>query len=133
MSATAPAGQSGERAAFTQPDRRFRGPAYRYVRATDRLPTLTQLGAAADPLCRVKLFLPSGSWTYYMAAVTRYGAETVMTGVCVLDPGMSSWGDTSLDEVAALRVMGLPPERDLSFMPMCRSEIERLLDAGTAP
>ena len=133
MSARTPGGAGGDPVTFTQPDRRFKGSAYRYVRAADRLPTLEQLGDDPDALCRVKLFVPSGSWTYYIGAVTRYGEETVITGVGVLGPGNFSWGDTSLDEIAALRVMGLPPERDLSFKPMRRSEIGRLLEASTTP
>ena len=120
---------------FTQPDVRFRGPAYEYVRATDALPTIDQL-VDEDPVCRVKLFLPSGRWTYYVAAVTLYGEQTVMTGFCLspLGPDCDEWGDESLDAVAALRTpFSIPPERDLHFEPMRLSEIRRQLQAATAP
>lgn len=118
---------------FTQPDTRFRGHAYRYVRAADRLPDFDGLGSADDPLCRVKLFLPAGAWTYYIAAVTRYDDETVMTGLCVSAAGSLSWGDSSLDEIARARAMRLPVERDLHFRPMRRSKVRELIDDGSAP
>jgi hypothetical protein len=127
---------SREAIVFTQPDRRFRGPAYRYVRAADRLPTLAELGSEADPICRVKLFLPSGRWTYYIAAVTRYDEQVVMTGLCLsgLGSDCDEWGDESLDAVAATRVLGLPPERDLHFRPMRRSQLtEQLRETGCTP
>jgi hypothetical protein len=115
---------------FTQPDARFRGPAYEYVREADALPSIDEL-ADDDPLCKVKLFLAGSRWTYFVAAVTRYDEQTVMTGYCVspLGPDCDEWGDESLDRVAALRVLGIPPERDLHYEPTRLSEIRRRPDA----
>lgn len=119
---------------FTQPDDRFVGAAYKYVRETDELPTYDEM-VDDDPLCKVKLFQVGSRWTYYIAAVTRYDEQTVMTGFCVspLGADCDEFGDSSLDEAAALRVMGLPPERDIHFEPMRVSEIRRLIEAGRTP
>lgn len=121
---------------FTQPDERFRGPAYEYVRAADALPTIDQLVDEGDnALCKVKLFSPGGRWTYYVAAVTRYDEQTVMTGFCVSahGPDCDEWGDESLDRVAASRTFNLPPERDLHYEPMRCAEIRRQMQAGNTP
>ena len=41
----------------------FHKPAYRYIRAADRLPSTDAACEAADPLIRIKLFDPVGNWT----------------------------------------------------------------------
>ena len=103
-------------------DVRFgRRPCYRYIRATDDLPTYGQL--EEDPLLRVKLFHPASSFTYYVAALTLYDGVPVLTGyVTGLD--YDEFGDTALEEIASLRVMTLPPERDLYFEPVRLSALE---------
>ncbi len=42
----------------------FVGPAFEYLRADDALPSYSEIADEADPLCRVKLFLPGSRWTY---------------------------------------------------------------------
>jgi hypothetical protein len=51
----------------------FSGPAYRYLRPDDELPTYREIADEQDPLCQVKLFLPAGSrWTFHVWAATEY-------------------------------------------------------------
>lgn len=110
-----------------QPDARFRGPAYDYLRASDDLPTYDQLPDADidDWVCKVKLFLTGSRWTYFAAAATWYGdyrVDPVLSGwvYSPLGPDGDEWGDTSLMEIMALRdpvAHLLPVERDLHFRP----------------
>ncbi len=45
----------------------FNRPAYWYVRGTDNLPSADRAAADPDPIVRVKLFDPQGSWSWYLA------------------------------------------------------------------
>ncbi len=113
----------------------FQGPAYDYILTTDELPTYRELPDADDELvCKVKLFVPAGRWTYYVA-ITEYGDTPVMTGFCVsaLGPDCDEFGDQSLDEFARVRAMGLPPERDLYFEPKPLREIRSTIAVGQTP
>jgi hypothetical protein len=49
----------------------------------------------------------------------------VLTGHCVspLGPDCDEFGDQAVTEIAAVRVHGVPPERDLHFEPMRLSEV----------
>jgi Protein of unknown function (DUF2958) len=100
----------------------FTGPAYDYLPADDALPSYPEIAGERDPLCRVKLFQPFSRWSYYVCAATRYDEidGPVLTGFCVsaLGRDCDEFGDQGLAEIAALRVHGLPPERDLHFEPM---------------
>jgi Protein of unknown function (DUF2958) len=109
----------------------FSGPAYQYLRADDALPSYREIADEVDPLCRVKLFQPGSRWTYYVCAATEYDGidGPVLSGYCVspLGADCDEFGDQALAEVAALRVRGLPPERDLHFTPMRLSKVEEHL------
>lgn len=114
----------------------FQGPAYDYILTSDELATYPELPDVEDEtVCKVKLFLPAGRSTYYVAAVTEYGDTPVMTGFLVspLGPDCDGFGDESLEEFAAARAMGLPPERDLYFDPTPLREIRSAVVAGRAP
>lgn len=95
--------------------RLMKTPAYRYVRASDRLPMVGADAAnAGEPFARVKLFNPSGSWTWYL---TEYDPET---GECfgLVDGFEEELGYFNLNEIAAIRgQFGLPVERDLHWRP----------------
>jgi len=108
-----------------------RRPAYRYLRKTDKIPTYDELDDM-DPMCLVKLFLPEGRWTFYVTAATLYGGalyggeQIILTGWCVsaLGPDCDEYGDSSMDEIAAVRTrFGLPVERDLHWTPTRLSEV----------
>jgi hypothetical protein len=106
----------------------FTGPGYDYLRADDALPCYTQIAGERDPLCRVRLFQPFSRWTYYVCAATRYDGidGPVLTGFCISALGREcdEFGDQGLAEIAALRLHGLPPERDLHFQPLPLSAVE---------
>jgi hypothetical protein len=106
----------------------FTGPAYHYLRADDALPSYQEMAGEPDPLCRLKLFQPFSRWTYYVCAATRYDGidGPVLTGFCVsaLGHDCDEFGDQGLAEIAALRLHGLPPERDLHFEPLPLSAVE---------
>lgn len=114
----------------------FQGPAYDYILTTDKLPTYRELPDADDEMvCKVKLFVPAGRWTYYVIGVTEYDDMPVMTGFCLsaLGPDCDEFGDQALDEFAGVRAMGLPPERDLYFDPKPLREIRSAIASGQAP
>lgn len=48
-------------------------PAYRYIRKSDKIPAIGTTEDERDPVARVKLFEPCGSWTWY---IVEYDPET---------------------------------------------------------
>lgn len=113
----------------------FQGPAYDYIVATDELPTYRGLPDGDEMVCKVKLFVPGSRWTYYVVAITDYDGTPVMTGFCLSPHGndCDEFGDQSLDEMAGVRVLGLPPERDLYFEPKTLREIRSAIADGQTP
>ena len=101
----------------------FHKPAYRYVRAADRLPSTDAAYATRDPLIRVKLFDPMGTWTWYLAG---YDPDRRLAFGAV-DGFAFEVGDFDLAELTRLRVspFGLPIERDLDFTPLPLSVLRR--------
>ena len=120
---------------YSQPDRRFKGPAYNYIRASDRLPTYREISDVRDPLCKVKLFLAASRYTYYVAAVTDYDGMYVLSGYCVspLQPSYDAFEDASLQEIAGVRVGGIPLARDLHFHPLHLKALQALITGGRRP
>ncbi|KKN74367.1 hypothetical protein LCGC14_0391680 [marine sediment metagenome] len=95
-------------------------PAYRYIRGTDKLPTTEEARAEEEPVARVKLFDPTGSWTWY---VSGYDPDTRIAWGLV-DGFEKETGDFSMAELVELRVgFGLPLERDLHWRPRPLSEL----------
>lgn len=87
-------------------------PCYRYIRQSDKLPTYEEL--AGDPIAHVKLFDPTGSWTWYIAS---YDPETRIAWGLV-DGFEKELGDFSMEELVTIRGrFGLPLERDLYWTP----------------
>lgn len=88
-------------------------PAYRYIRATDKLPTVAPDGTE---VAKVKLFNPTGAGTWYLAS---YDPDTgIAFGVADLGYGPEA-GDIYIPELVEFRGrFGLPIERDLSFKPV---------------
>ena len=90
-------------------------PAYRYLRASDRLPTYADLPEDdGSVLCRVRLFNPTGIGTWWVAA---YDSEDMIAwGVAELHE--REIGSFSMAELLAYRGrFGLPIERDLHYRP----------------
>lgn len=107
--AIAPAGRDPEASGFQ------RRPAYRYIRATDHLPSVDEaLAAGLSAAVHIKLFDPTGSGTWY---ITGYDPGTrIATGAARI------WeleaGDFAMPELVAIRCrFGLPLERDLYWTP----------------
>lgn len=95
-------------------------PAYRYLRATDKLPhpdTITE----PDPLALVKLFNPTGAGSWY---ISGYDPETeIATGAARVHE--FERGDIYLPELVEFRGrFGLPIERDLHWEPRPLSQCE---------
>jgi hypothetical protein len=105
-------------------------PAYRYLRATDNIPTYDEFLAEfeqtqdPDPLCKVKLFHPMSRLTYYVYAATDYSGQIILSGYMVspLGPDCDEEGDTDIEELANLRP--LPVERDLHWTPKRLSAVK---------
>ncbi len=114
---------------YNQPDRRFRGKAYRYITAADDVPTYeAAFSHQGDPACKIKLFSPDGRLTYYVySADHRDDGEIILHGFCrsPLGPDGDEWGDIAISDLAATRSvqLRLPLERDLAFCPRPLSEM----------
>lgn len=99
-------------------DKRFRTPAYRWVRGSDKLPPI---GSDAT-VAKVKIFDPTGSWTWYIAEFDPETGEAFG----LVDGFEKELGYFSLKEMASVKgPLGLPLERDLWFTP---KTLEELLD-----
>jgi hypothetical protein len=97
-------------------------PAYRYLRASDRLPTIKEVQQLDDPIAQVKLFNPTGVGTWFIAAydpATRIAYGIASTHEC-------EEGDIFMPELVEYRGrFGLPIERDLHWTPRPLSQCER--------
>jgi len=90
-------------------------PAYRYIRESDHLP----VEAPENPTALVKLFDPTGSWTWYIAA---YDPET-RNAWGLVDGFEKEYGSIYMPELVEHRGrFGLPLERDLWWKPKPLSE-----------
>ena len=93
-------------------------PAYRYIRESDHLPSLDT--EEAEPIARVKLFDPTGSWTWYIAA---YDPQT-RTAFGLVDGFEKELGYIDMEELTKFRGrLGLPIERDLYWTPKPLKEV----------
>jgi hypothetical protein len=94
-------------------------PAYRYIRESDRLPGL-DVEDDPYPMARIKLFDPTGSWTWYIAS---YDAAS-RTAFGMVHGHEHELGYISMEEIVEFRGrMGLPIERDLHFKPVPLEEV----------
>lgn len=94
-------------------------PAYRYIRASDALPTYEDL-PEEGAVCKVKLFNPTGIGTWFIAS---YDPDTrVAYGVAKLHE--TEAGTVSMAELVEYRGrFGLPIERDLHWQPKTMEEL----------
>lgn len=90
----------------------FGGPAYRYLRVSDHLPSTDAAIAAADPMVLVHLFNPTGQGDWY---VTGFDPETgIATGAARIHE--LDVGDFWMPELVDTRLrFGLYIERDLHW------------------
>ncbi len=95
-------------------------PAYRYIRASDDIPGLDK--HEKEPMARIKLFNPTGSWTWYIAA---YDPETHQA-FGLVDGFEKELGYFDMQELVAFRgALGLPLERDLHWKPVSLRDLTR--------
>ena len=94
--------------------------AYAYILRTDALPSTDAASDDPDPLCVVKLFYPTGSWSWFVA-----GFDPDTTRAFGVVHGFErEAGDFMLNELKALRLpFGLRIERDLHWSPKRMSEL----------
>ena len=97
-------------------------PAYRYIRRTDKLPTIEDIAETpiSEIVCRVRLFNPTGIGTWWLAA---YDPETgIAFGVADLHE--REVGSVYMPELVGFRGrFGLPIERDLYYTPVTIAEV----------
>lgn len=97
-------------------DKKFKGPAYNWVREADKLPP-TGSGAT---VAKVKLFDPTGAWTWF---ISEFDPETG-EAFGVVHGFEKELGYFSLNELAGIKgAFGLPIERDLYFDPTPLEEL----------
>ena len=89
-------------------------PAYRHIRESDNLPGLDV--QEEEAMARIKLFDPTGSWTWYLAA---YDSET-RTAFGLVFGFEPELGYINMQELVDFRGrrFGLPIERDLHWKPV---------------
>lgn len=94
-------------------------PCYRYIRESDRLPSIEESRDMRDPVARVKLFDPTSGWTWWIAAYDP--VDRLAYG---LTHGFEDeLGYISMEEITVFRGrFGLPIERDLHWTPRPLSE-----------
>ncbi|MFQ5382211.1 MAG: DUF2958 domain-containing protein [Dehalococcoidia bacterium] len=98
------------------------GPAYQYITHTDCLPSTEDAADQPAPMARVKLFDPTGSWTWYIAG---YDPEDRIAWGLV-DGFEQEFGSFHMAELVAVRgALGLPLERDLYWQPRPLAECLR--------
>lgn len=96
-----------------------RGPAYRYIRASDKLPRVAD--CETPTMARVKLFDPTGSWTWYISA---YDPDTRLA-FGLVDGFEKEYGAFYMPELVDFRGrFRLPLERDLHWTPTPMAEID---------
>lgn len=95
-------------------------PAYRYIRASDHVPPFRNDDYhGASSVARVKLFDPTGSWTWY---ISEYDPKT-RTAFGLVNGFEKELGYFSMKELVNHRGrFGLPLERDLHWRPRPLSE-----------
>jgi len=94
-------------------------PCYRYIRESDKLPSRETALATDDPVALLKLFDPTGSWTWFVAG---YDPETRLA-YGLVSGFENEIGDFDMTELVQIRgQFGLPIERDLYWEPRRLSE-----------
>jgi len=99
-------------------------PAYYYLRTTDKLPRLDEIDELdlSGIVAKVKLFDPTGSWTWYIAAYTP--EEHAAFGY--VEGWANEVGSIWMPGLVEFRGrMGLPIERDLHWKPQSLQSLLR--------
>src|SRR5881227_959341 len=89
-----------------------------------QLPPLYSQEHVEDPMVICKFFHPLSDWTWYATEGSPEDDDFLFFGWVHSD--FPELGYFSLNEMQAVRVMGLGIERDLRFTPMRLSEVKKL-------
>lgn len=86
------------------------------------IPDLYATEDISDPICHVKLFLPTTSWTWYVTELSKEDYNLCFGYVIGLE---SEFGYFSLEELEGFQSsLGISVERDESFQPTPLSKIK---------
>ena len=86
------------------------------------IPDLYTQENVTDPLCRIKLFTPDSSWTWYIIELSKDDNDLCFGYVMGLE---NELGYFNLSEIEAIKgSLGLPVERDTSFTPTLLSVVK---------
>ena len=89
----------------------------------EAIPNLYETEDVKDPICHIKLFTPDSNWTWYITEISKEDINSCFGFVIGHE---SELGYFNLDEIEAVRgTLGLPVERDTSFIPPLLSEVKR--------
>lgn len=88
----------------------------------EAIPDLYETEEISDPICHIKLFLPSTNWTWYVTEISKENRNICFGYVIGLEKEL---GYFSLEELEALQSsLGVSVERDKSFKPIVLSKIK---------
>ena len=86
------------------------------------LPDLYETEGKSDPVCHIKLFLPTTHWSWYVIELSKENLDICYGYVEGVE---SELGYFSLNELQSLCVsLGIGVERDLNFTPTSLSNIK---------
>lgn len=86
------------------------------------LPDLYETEGKSDPVCHIKLFLPTTHWSWYVIELSKENLDICYGYVEGIE---SELGYFSLKELQSLCVsLGIGVERDLNFTPTSLSKIK---------
>jgi hypothetical protein len=89
---------------------------------SETIPDLYETEESLDPICHVKLFLPSTNWTWYVTEISKQDHNICFGYVVGLE---NELGYFSLEELESLQTsLGVSIERDESFKPTPLSMIK---------
>jgi hypothetical protein len=89
----------------------------------ETIPDLYETEDSSDPICHMKLFLPSTNWTWYVTEISKQDYNICFGYVIGLE---SELGYFSLQELQSFEhSFGMRVERDEEFIPIALSKIKR--------
>ena len=85
------------------------------------IPNLYETENQKDPICHIKLFLPSSNWTWYIIEIDKQDKNTCFGFVDGLEQELGYFNIRELENLKGM--FGLKVELDTSFKPTKLSEI----------
>ena len=85
------------------------------------IPNLYETENQKDPICHIKLFLPSSNWTWYIIEIDKTNLNTCFGFVDGLEQELGYFNIRELENLKGM--FGLKVELDTSFKPTKLSKI----------